>query len=67
MRTTTLRLTSDQVARLLDAMEGVDGPLSMRPPGITIHKNGSPHDTRDEEAHDALIQRLSRAYERLTD
>ena len=46
-------------------MEGTAGPLALQSPGITIHTNGSPHDTRDEEEHDALIQRLTKAIQRV--
>ena len=65
MQTTTLRLTTGQVARLLDAMQGTVGPLALQESGLVIHTNGSPHDTRDEEEHEALTQRLAKALDRL--
>ena len=65
MQTTTLRLTSAQVARLLDAMQGSVAPLALQESGLVIHTNGSPYDTRDEEEHEALTQRLEKALNRL--
>ena len=59
-KTTILTLSEDQLMRLLDGMLSVEQPLDTSEPG-NLH-----FPSNDRKAHEALIERLNKALERVS-